>query len=415
MLWRVTTMRDALSVWFAPPRPHGEAAAHRRVGFVELFYDLVFVVLVAQIGHEIAAHPSWEGVWVYCVLFALVWFAWLNGTQYEDLHGRADGRSRIYIFVQMGFLAMLAVNAADAAVDPIAGSYFALTYAALLVFLSLQWLVVLKVDDRRFRTMVISYVVIMLALAAVIAASAWVEDVHLRLIVWTAAVLAALLGNVLIFLRVSVSLVAGQDGPAEVTESGAERFGLYIIIVLGESVLGVVNGLAAAERSWLTVGTGVMALALGAGMWWTYFDFVGMRIAKGRIPRTLWYFLHLPLSGGIAAVGAAMVGLVSHADQTHTSPDIAWLLAGSLAVVQVCLACLMLTLPQWPGERPIPIALLASAGYSLLIALVAPPPWLMALALLAGMTAVWMLAFQRAAAHGRLVTGVPLDAADESA
>lgn len=405
----MTAIGNALSAWFAPPRPHGEALAERRVGFVELFFDLVFVVLVSQIGHEIATHPSWEGVWVYAVLFALVWFAWLNGTQYEDLHGRGDGRSRIYIFIQMGFLAMLAVNAAEAATDPTAGAYFAFTYAALMGFLCLQWAMVLKVDDPQFRSLVIRYVGIMLVLAATIAATAWLSDPHLRLVVWTVAVLAALFGNVLIFLRAPVG--PGTGAEAEVTESGAERFGLYIIIVLGESVLGVVNGLAAADRSWLTVWTGIMALALGAGMWWTYFDFAGMRIAKGRGARTRWYFLHLPLSGGIAAVGAAMVGLVSHANEAHTSAEVAWLMGGSLAVVQLCLALLMLTLPQWPGERPIPFALLGSAGYSLIIAWIAPTPWLLALLLLVGMTLVWGFAFIRAAERGRLITGVPLDSA----
>lgn len=60
------------------PRPHGEALEGRTVSFLELFYDLVFVVFVSQVAHTLAAHPDGPGVRSFVVLFTLVWYTWLN-------------------------------------------------------------------------------------------------------------------------------------------------------------------------------------------------------------------------------------------------------------------------------------------------------------------------------------------------
>lgn len=55
--------------WFRPPRPHGDLIEDRSVGFLELFYDLVFVVLIAQLAHTLATHATWTGVRGFVVVF----------------------------------------------------------------------------------------------------------------------------------------------------------------------------------------------------------------------------------------------------------------------------------------------------------------------------------------------------------
>ena len=119
-----TGLRAALSVWFRPPRAHGQVIHDRTVSFLELFYDLVYVVLVAQIAHTLAGNVTWAGVRDFAAVFVLIWFAWLNGTLYHELHGGEDGRSRSFIFTQMGFLVVLAVYAAHAADDVADGARF---------------------------------------------------------------------------------------------------------------------------------------------------------------------------------------------------------------------------------------------------------------------------------------------------
>ena len=59
------------------------------------------------------------------------------------------------------------------------------------------------------------------------------------------------------------------------TDSFVERFGTFTIIVLGEVVFGVVNGLSLAHHDVTTITTGLIALVVGFGFWWIYFDVVG--------------------------------------------------------------------------------------------------------------------------------------------
>jgi low temperature requirement protein LtrA len=73
------------------------------------------------------------------------------------------------------------------------------------------------------------------------------------------------------------------------TESRVERFGLFTIIVLGEIVVGVVNGVSAIDHTFISITTGLLALAIGFGFWWNYFDFVGGRVPKpGRARVLAW-------------------------------------------------------------------------------------------------------------------------------
>ena len=238
-----------------------------------------------------------------------------------------------------------------------------------------------------------------------------IVDPQVRLLVWSVAVLSIMVVTLIVFFRHPIDSPGGDIANATITESGAERFGLYMIIVLGESILGVVNGMVTADRAWIVIATGMFALALGAGMWWCYFDFIGMRIARGAMARAGWYLLHLPLSAAIAAVGAGMTGLVANAAAPRTPPEIAWLIGGSLAVALVCVAALARLLPQLPGERFIPFGLLCAAGFSLAMAALTPPPWLFPLLLLMGMQTVWGLAFWSSAQHRRLVDGTPMPSA----
>jgi len=76
-----------------PPRAHGEQPSERVVEPLELFYDLVVVVLVAQAVHHLADHLSWRGLGAFAAVFALVSIAWFNGSLHHELHGHDDARS----------------------------------------------------------------------------------------------------------------------------------------------------------------------------------------------------------------------------------------------------------------------------------------------------------------------------------
>ena len=117
--------------WFwRRPRPHGETIRDRRVSPLESLYDLVYAVVIAQAAHPLEQQVSLRRTVAFAVVFALIWIAWTNGSLYLELHGREDGRTRAFVFLQIGLLALVAVFAATAA--GAGGPAFALAYAAFL-------------------------------------------------------------------------------------------------------------------------------------------------------------------------------------------------------------------------------------------------------------------------------------------
>lgn len=395
-----SSLGSALRQWFRPPRPHGEVIEGRVVSPLELFYDLVFVVLVAQIAHTLAEDVSWRGVGDFTVVFALIWFAWLNGSLYHELHGGEDGRSRSFIFAQMTLLVVLAVYAGHAADDASDGRAFAVVYTMLLGLLAIQWAGVRRRDDALFAALTKRYVASLVVVGITVGASAFVDAPARRVWIWAAAVVVAALA----VLVASVRRDPVVDQALRITESLADRFGLFIIIVLGEVVVGVVDGLIEPERGTRAIATGLLALAIGFGFWWNYFDFAGRRTPRpGPRYRAVWMYAHFPLALATAAVGAGMVGLVEHASASRTPEPTAWLIGGATAVLFASLAAIVAVMEPHPARRLVPVSLGAVAGVSLLLAAFRPAPWLLALGLNLTLVAVWIEAFVR---HAR--TGLPI-------
>jgi low temperature requirement protein LtrA len=95
--------------WWQRPRPVSDRPQERRVTFLELFYDLVYVVIIAELSHVLAEDISLIGIGTFVFLFIIVWWAWFNGAMYHDLHGNNDIRTRVFTFVQMFTVAAMAV------------------------------------------------------------------------------------------------------------------------------------------------------------------------------------------------------------------------------------------------------------------------------------------------------------------
>ena len=380
--------------WFRqPPRRHGEIIEGRSVSPLELLYDLVFVVFVSQIARTLAAHVSARGMLDFGVLFGLVWVAWFNGSQFHELHGREDGRGRSSIFLQMGILAVVAVYAPHATGAD--GDRFASAYAVLLAVQAYQWWSVMRIDEDRYRRVAARYLAAMCTGISLIVVSAIVADGDVRLALWALLVAGA------IGLGLAQSLVTElSDFGLVVTESMVERFGLFVIIVLGEVVVGVVTGMSAAGRDAHTIATGVLCLGIGFGCWWMYFDFVGDRLPRpSRGAVSAWMFSHLPTTLTIAGAGAGMASLVKHAHDGRTPTALSWLIAAAVAglLVSLLTATRSLMDPERQARvyRPLTPALLAAAGGALVLGALHPAPWLLALGLVALLSATWWVAFLR--------------------
>jgi low temperature requirement protein LtrA len=380
--------------WFwRPPRAHGEIEVERRVSFLELFYDLIYVVVIAQASHELAGSLSVRGYVEFLVIFGVVWVAWANGTLYYELHGREDGRTRTYVFVQMAILALLAVFTGQAAGET--GTAFALVLIAYLAVMTWLWYTVRRQDRPEYMDASARYLAAMLVSIVVIAVSVLLPD-DARLVVW-AAFSIGWLGLMLAFgwrsRRGSVTGIVATDAMVE-------RFDLLIIIVLGEVVTGVVNGMAGAEHDPLSLATGLVALLVGFGLWWIFFDVGGRRVPRlDGLAINAWMEAHLPIAIAIVGAGAAMVGLIAAAHEPQTPAPIAWLLAGSVALLLVALAGMTLTLGDFERHavvyRPLAGVMVGAAGIALLVGWWRPAPWLLGLLLAAILAAVWLFAVVR--------------------
>jgi low temperature requirement protein LtrA len=184
------------------------------------------------------------------------------------------------------------------------------------------------------------------------------------------------------------------------TDSLVERFGLFTIIVLSEVVIGVVDGLSAAERDAKTIVTGMLALSMGFGFWWIYFDLVGGRLPRAnRVALANWVMSHLPVTLAITAAGAGMVSLIGHAHDPSTPAGMSWLLAGAVAaglVAQILTEQALVDAERLsPVFHPLRLALAGGAAAALLVGWLRPAPWLLALLLVAVLSAVWFFAVSR--------------------
>ena len=216
-----------------------------------------------------------------------------------------------------------------------------------------------------------------------------------RLVVW-AGVAVAWIAGILLAGRAAVGLHRGLPP----TESLVERFGLFTIIVLGEVVFGVVDGLSSVDHNAKTITTGMIALCIGLGLWWIYFDMVGRRLPRDEGPAMAsWLLSHLPITMSIAAAGAAMVSLIEHAHDARTPVGTAWLLAGAVALGLLALSVTERTLVDAQRlsvvYQPLSLAMGAGAGAALVVGWARPAPWLLALLLVAILSVLWVFAVSR--------------------
>ena len=226
-------------------------------------------------------------------------------------------------------------------------------------------------------------------------ASTGMEDT-VRLTVWAAVVIGSIALVVFYLLRTPDDSLGILP-----TASMAERYGLFIIIVLGEVVLGVVNGLlAVGDLDFRTVATGVLGLTIAFGFWWTYFDYVGRRLPRqdgGSL--ALWLDSQLPIAIAVAAAGAGMVSLIEHAADARTPEASNWLLTGSVSALLIVLVATIVTLADYRRlahlYRPLALALLLGAAAALAIGSARPAPGLLAVLLNLILIAIWFFAFAR--------------------
>jgi low temperature requirement protein LtrA len=387
---RWARLRRAL---WQPPRPHGEQPRERMVGPLELFYDLAVVVLVAQAAHRLAGHLSWPGLGEFTAVFTLVWIAWANGSLHHELHGHEDARARSTFLLQI--LVLAAMGAFIPQAGGARGAAFAVASAVLFAVLTVLWLLAARGDRPEYRRPSRLFVTGTAACAVLLAGTALLPA-GARVPAWGVIDAAYLAGFSAILVMTDRSATPG----VVITDALTERFGAFIIIVLGETLTGVVAGLSSRPISGLTMAVGLVAAVVGFGAWWTYFDFAGQRRPRTRRAASLqWILGHLPLTAAVAAMGAAMVSLVDHAHAGRTPAATAWVLCAGAAVVLGATIALAVTLQAWDRDRglyrPVARAGAVAAVACLVLGAARPAPVVLGIALVLLLSIPWGLAVAR--------------------
>lgn len=333
------TSRASLRRLWRPPARFEDRDPERRVSFLELFFDLVFVAVIAQLAHSLADDVTWASVGWFVFLFYAVWSSWINGTLYHDLHGTDDLSIRIFTFAQMLAVALMAVHAGD--VPGVGADGFAIGYAANTLILVVLWFRT-GAHDPAHRPASVPYSIAYMG-SAVLFATSVLFDPPVTYWMWALALVVELVGFAVAMARFTPPETQEGDATIATSPSLIERMGLFVIIVLGEVVVGSVNGMAElTPLDFDEITTGLMGLLVAVGLWWLYFDLASHQAPVSRLTQ-LWLYLHLPMVMAIAAGGAAVLVAVEHvADPMLDS--VRWLLVGSLAAAMVSVTLLTLTL-----------------------------------------------------------------------
>ena len=306
----MSAARKTFRLWWQKPRKVTEIEEDRSVSFLELFYDLAYVVIVAELTHALVKDVTGASLIGFAALFTLVWWAWVNGSMYHEMHGNYDIRTRVFTFLQMFALVGMAMFAPTALDDGAVG--FSISYALFLTIITFLWWRT-GVHDPQHRPMAQPYTIGFLVTTILFYVAAATEA-PTTYYLWTAGMLLSLM---LPLLMISLQRHADPkqvEAALRVRESLVERFGLLTIIVLGEVVVAVVVGVLHHPAITIPlIANAGLGLGIAMALWWIYFDFGSHHVPiQKTLPRFSWIYLHLPMTMSIALTGAGVLMVLEH-------------------------------------------------------------------------------------------------------
>jgi len=302
---------------------------HRVSSPLELLFDLVFVVAVSQasqnLHHLLSEGHGWRSVLAYLMVFFAVWWAWMNFTWLGSAFDTDDWAYRAMTIVQMGGVLVLAAGVHAAMVS---GEWDVVTWGYVIMRLAMvgQWLRA-GLSDRAARPVAFAY-----AVGVTVVQVLWVARIYLLDAEWQFLTFFALA-----VCEVLVPVIAERRGStAWHPHHIAERYGLFTLILLGESILASASAIFDALREGEHTGQltllGIAALVIAAGMWWVYFARdQGSRLTSARRAFGFGYMHYLIF----AAAGAASAGIEVDIDLTLGRTELSAFGAASALTIPV--------------------------------------------------------------------------------
>ncbi|MFB8755816.1 low temperature requirement protein A [Streptomyces nigra] len=309
----------------------GRGEAHRVATPLELFFDLCFVVAIAQAGvqlvHAVAEGHAGEGILDYAMVFFAIWWAWMNFTWFASAYDNDDVLYRIVTLIQISGVLVLAAGVSETFQDH---DYAAVLVGYLIMRLALvwQWLRVARSSSGPERMMALRY-----AGGVLLCQIGWVGLVVLPEDArgWWFLVM--------VVLELCVPAYAERIHPTSWHPHHiAERYGLLTIIVLGETIaaatVAVKTGIDENDAlgELLPIAAGGLLIIFSA--WWIYFVVPIHGHLRSNRQSFLWGYGHYVVFASAAAIGA---GLEVAVEQTLHEAHISTLAATAAVTLPTAL------------------------------------------------------------------------------
>jgi low temperature requirement protein LtrA len=309
-----------------PAADEPDEPSEKRAAPLELFFDLVFVFALTQITFLMSENPTWEGLGQGLLVLVALWWAWAAYAWLTNYIDTEQDTERLLMLAAMA--AMLVAALATPHVFGDNALIFGIAYAAV------RWLhiFIFAEANEHVDTATAVRVLARTALPApLLLIAAAFFDGTVQGAIWVVA-LAIDLGGPIVFGVRGFRVSAGHF---------AERFGLIVIIALGESIVAIGAGIAGVELDTGLVVAAIFGVALSAALWWAYFDMTAIlseeffRNLQGEerllVARDAYSYLHLPLIAGILLVALGVKKTLGDVDEPlKTVPALA--LFGGIAL-----------------------------------------------------------------------------------
>ena len=295
----------------------------------------MFAAAVAQVASPLRDDYSIEGLARFALLFILIWWAWTGHAVFSTRFDTDDAVQRGLTLLQMFGVAVMAANSRDA-LDSRSSAGFAAAYAVLRLVLVFQYYRARQVAEAR---QLATWYLVGHGIAAALWLTSALVPTPLRYVLWALA-FAIDLGTPWLAVRESVAV------PPDAAHL-PERFGLFTLILLGESVIAVMHGIEHQEY-WSVVAatTAFSGMGIAFAIWWWYFD-AGRATAErpvrchaDAVRLHLWSYAHLPLYIGLVVAFVGIQLIVSVAPEPALNGRQLALLAGALGLVVISLAAI---------------------------------------------------------------------------
>jgi len=309
-----------------------DSAAPQRATSLELFYDLVFVFAITQVSHLLLAHLTWEGAGQAALVLLVVWWSW-NYTTWATNELDPDATLVRLLLIALMLASLLMAIAIPEAFGE-RGLLFAVAYVVIQIgrhtFLTFAAAAPGTVERARAASILVWFLA-----AGVLWIAGGIAEGPARTVLWLGALALDYAGPLVTFRvpgRPRLAPEAWEIG----TEHFSERFQLFIIIALGETI--VITGATTSELELTnaTVAAFAVAFLTTAALWWLYFNLVAAiserRLAQAEarvlLARDAYTYLHVVLVAGILlnAVGDELV--IAHPTEELSGAELAATVGG---------------------------------------------------------------------------------------